>query len=90
MVNIIKIKTELLDGEIIGLVLNDHELDKGIKENRGMAIFSPKEIENLKEGGDQVAFWIAEAKKIFDAKLEFKDEKKLAFKRKQLLSKNNK
>jgi len=89
-VKLVKIQTELLNGEIIGLVLNDQDLDQGIKENAGVAVFSPKEIENLKNENDQVVKWIAEAKKEFGGKLEFKEEKKLAYKRKQLLSKKRK
>jgi hypothetical protein len=90
MVKLVKIQTELLNGEVVGLVLNNRDLDKGIKENAGIAVFSPKEIENLKDEGDQVVKWIAEAKKLFGSKIEFKEEKKLAYKRKQLLSRKKK
>jgi len=91
MVKLVKIQTELLNGEVVGLVLNDRDLDKAIKENAGIAVFSPKEIDNLKDEGDHVVKWIAESKKLFGSKIEFKEEKKLAYKRKQLLSrkKNN-
>lgn len=90
MVKLVKIQTELLNGETIGLVLNDHDLDEGIKENSDIAVFSPKEINSLKEEDDQIVKWISEAKKLFGGKLEFKEEKKLAHKRKQLLSEKNK
>jgi hypothetical protein len=90
MVKLVKIQTELLNGEVVGLVLNNQDLDKGIKENADIAVFSPKEIENLKDEGYQVVKWIAEAKKLFGSKIEFKEEKKLAYKRKQLLLKKNK
>ncbi len=90
MVNLVKIQTELLNGETVGLLLNNHDLEIGIKENPGVAVFSPKEIKNLKNEGEPVIKWIAEAKKVFGCKLEFKEEKKLAYKRKQLLSERNK
>ncbi len=90
VVKLVKIQTELLNGEVIGLVLNERDLDKGIKENSGTAVFSPKEIDNLKGESDQVVKWITEAKKLFGSKLEFKEEKKLAYKRKQLLSRRKK
>jgi len=90
MVKLVKIQTELLNGEVVGLVLNNRDLDKGIKENTGIAVFSPKEIEHLKDESDQVVKWITEAKKLFGSKIEFKEEKKLAYKRKQLLSQKRK
>ncbi len=90
MVKLIKIQTEALNGEIIGLVLNNCDLNNGIKENSDIAVFSPKEIESLKNENELVIKWISEAKKVFRGKLEFKEEKKLANKRKQLLEANNK
>ena len=90
MVKVIKIKTELPGEEIIGLVLKDEDLEAGIKDSEDIAIFSPKEIKDLKGEKNHILQWIVEAKKIFRGKIEFKEEKNLAHKRKQLISQKRK